>query len=55
MDSLITAMNQAGVRYLVIGGQAVRLHGLPRFSMDWDFLPPPRLRQFNCHCKGLGR
>lgn len=42
MDSLIQRLNVAGVRYLVIGGQAVRLHGLPRFSMDWDFFVPPR-------------
>jgi len=33
--------NEKGVRYLLIGGQAVRLHGLPRFSMDWDLFIPP--------------
>ncbi len=42
MDSLIAHLNEAGVRYLLIGGQAVRLHGLPRFSMDWDLFVPPR-------------
>lgn len=42
MDSLIERMNRARVRYLVIGGQAIRLHGLPRFSMDWDLFIPPR-------------
>lgn len=42
MDSLIARLNEAGVRYLLIGGQAVRLHGLPRFSMDWDLFVPPR-------------
>lgn len=42
LDSLIQRLNAAGVRYLVIGGQAIRLHGLPRFSMDWDFFVPPR-------------
>lgn len=41
MDTLITRLNDQSVRYLVIGGQAVRLHGLPRFSMDWDILIPP--------------
>lgn len=40
MDSLIAVRNAAGARYLVIGGQAVRLHGLPRFSMDWDLFVP---------------
>ena len=24
------------VRYLLMGGQAMRLAGMPRFSMDWD-------------------
>lgn len=42
MDSAVERMNQAGARYLVIGGQAIRLHGLPRFSMDWDFFVPGR-------------
>lgn len=41
MDTLICRLNTAGARYLVIGGQAVRLHGLPRFSMDWDLFVPP--------------
>jgi hypothetical protein len=42
MDEVIRLFNQDDVRYLLIGGQAVRLHGLPRFSMDWDFYIPPR-------------
>ena len=42
MDSLIARLNEANARYLVIGGQAVRLHGVPRFSMDWDLFIPPR-------------
>lgn len=42
MDSLIQRLSQAGARYLLIGGQAIRLHGLPRFSMDWDFFIPAR-------------
>ena len=45
MDSVIARLNAAGARYLVIGGQAVRLHGLPRFSMDWDFYIPARDRE----------
>jgi hypothetical protein len=51
MDELIQLLNQAGVRYLLIGGQAMRLEGMPRFSMDWDFFIPPRgldnLRRLN--------
>src|ERR1017187_5059336 len=42
MNELILAFNAAGIRYLLIGGQAMRLAGMPRFSMDWDFFIPPR-------------
>ena len=42
MNELILALNAAGIRYLLVGGQAMRLTGMPRFSMDWDFFIPPR-------------
>jgi hypothetical protein len=42
MDELLKMFNEAGVRYLLAGGQAMRLAGMPRFSMDWDFFIPPR-------------
>jgi len=42
MDELIRLLNEHRIRYLLIGGQAVRLEGMPRFSMDWDFYIPPR-------------
>lgn len=42
MDELFQAFDAAGIRYLLIGGQAMRLFGMPRFSMDWDILIPPR-------------
>jgi hypothetical protein len=42
MDEVIRRFNEQGVRYLVIGGQAVRLAGCPRFSMDWDVYIPSR-------------
>jgi hypothetical protein len=42
MEDLIQKLNQAGIRYLLIGGQAMRLNGMPRFSMDWDFFIPSR-------------
>ena len=42
MNELLLKFNAAGIRYLLIGGQAVRLAGMPRFSMDWDFFIPPR-------------
>ncbi len=42
MEELIQLFNDHQIRYLVIGGQAVRLEGFPRFSMDWDLLLPSR-------------
>ena len=44
MEELIKRFNENDVRYLLIGGQAMRLEGMPRFSMDWDFYIPPRDR-----------
>lgn len=40
MEELIRSFNQNGIRYLVFGGQAVRLQGMPRFTMDWDIFIP---------------
>ena len=42
MDELFRKLNGAGARYLLIGGQAMRLRGMPRYSMDWDFFIPAR-------------
>jgi len=42
MEEVIRLFNQNDVRYLVFGGQAVRLEGMPRFSMDWDIFIPNR-------------
>lgn len=42
MEEVIRLFNEKAVRYLLIGGQAMRLEGMPRFSMDWDFYIPPR-------------
>lgn len=42
MDELFKALQAAGIRYLVVGGQAMRLLGMPRYSMDWDLFLPPR-------------
>ncbi|HIL70545.1 MAG TPA: hypothetical protein EYG38_11935 [Verrucomicrobia bacterium] len=30
------------MRYLLIGGQAMRLAGMPRYTMDWDFFIPSK-------------
>jgi hypothetical protein len=42
MDDLLAEFGRHKIRYLLIGGQAMRLFGMPRFSMDWDFFIPPR-------------
>ena len=33
MNDLFSAFNEVGIRYLLAGGQAMRLYGMPRFSM----------------------
>lgn len=40
MDELFKELQAAGIRYLVVGGQAMRLMGMPRYSMDWDLFIP---------------
>ena len=45
MNELLRAFNAADIRYLLIGGQAMRLAGMPRYSMDWDFFIPRRDEQ----------
>jgi len=42
MDKLLESLADEDVRFLLIGGQAMRLTGMPRFSMDWDLFIPPR-------------
>lgn len=40
MEEIIRMLNENKIRYLVIGGQALRFHGMPRFTMDWDLFIP---------------
>ena len=40
MEEVLEMLNKQNVRYLLIGGQAMRLQGMPRFSMDWDLFVP---------------
>lgn len=40
---ILAAFGEEGVRYLVFGGVAMNLHGLPRFTEDLDvFIEPTR-------------
>lgn len=41
MERLLKKLNDAQVRYVVIGGQAMRQEGMPRFTLDWDLFIPP--------------
>ena len=42
METLLKKLNDAAVRYVVIGGQAMLQEGMPRFTLDWDLFVPPR-------------
>jgi hypothetical protein len=42
VEATLKKLSDAGVRYVLIGGQAMRLEGMPRTSMDWDLYIPPR-------------
>ena len=47
METLLKRLNDAAVRYVVIGGQAMLQEGMPRFTLDWDlFVPPHDLENF---------
>jgi predicted nucleotidyltransferase len=41
MERLLKKLNDAGVHYVVIGGQAMMQQGMPRFTLDWDIFVPP--------------
>lgn len=42
MDEFFQKLNRAGIKYLLVGGQAMRFAGMPRHTMDWDLFIPPR-------------
>ena len=44
MEELLKKLNDAGVRYVVIGGQAMLQEGMPRFTLDWIFSFPHSIR-----------
>ncbi len=41
---LLTAFHEAKIRYLIIGGFAAIMHGIPRFTKDLDLAILPELR-----------
>jgi hypothetical protein len=46
-ETIFEALNRAGVRYLVVGGVAVVLHGHARFTADLDLVV--QLEESNAH------
>jgi hypothetical protein len=47
VETIMEALNHAGVRYLVVGGLAVVAHGVVRFTADIDLVldPEPESRR----------
>ncbi|MEW6776942.1 MAG: nucleotidyl transferase AbiEii/AbiGii toxin family protein [Bdellovibrionota bacterium] len=48
VHAVVKALNDAGVRYLVVGGLAVNAYGIPRFTADMDVvirLTPENIRK----------
>lgn len=39
--AIVRALNQAGVRYVIVGGLALNFHGLPRATADIDLFVAP--------------
>lgn len=53
METLTATLEACGARYLVIGGQAVRLHGLPSFDETFNrsvVLPDEEGHPVRCVC-----
>ena len=38
VEAVVRALNEAGVRYLIVGGVAVNVHGYVRLTMDLDLV-----------------
>lgn len=57
MEPIFEALNRAPVRYVVVGGVAMVLHGFARFTADLDLavdLSPPEARKAVDTLVGLG-
>ncbi len=56
-DELMVEMQKNGIRYLLVGGLAVNLHGVPRFTHDVDIIismEPSNVLKLNMVLKKLG-
>ena len=52
MEAILSKLNAANVRYVVIGGQAMLQEGMPRFTLDWDIFVPPFDQENFENCSG---
>jgi predicted nucleotidyltransferase len=47
VNDAVKKLAEAGVRFIVMGGHAIRYMGMGRLTMDWDlFIPPHDLENF---------
>ena len=54
LKKIFSALEKAGVRYLVAGGVAVVVHGHPRMTMDLDLVVQLKNHNINTAFKALG-
>jgi predicted nucleotidyltransferase len=54
VESIVRALNSAGVRYLIVGGLAVVAHGYVRFTADIDLVLDPDPRSLKRALRALG-
>jgi hypothetical protein len=57
VEAIVQALNEAGVRYLIVGGLAVVAHGFVRFTADIDVVldpDPESMRRAVTALAGLG-
>jgi hypothetical protein len=52
---LIRALNDEAVSYVLFGGQALNLHGIPRFTEDIDIFVDPSRENVACLRRALHR
>ena len=57
LAALTSELDRRGLNFMLIGGQAVLLHGLPRFTADVDVtlaVGPAALPELRASCQALG-
>jgi hypothetical protein len=55
LAELLAALHDEDVRYVLFGGQAVNLHGIPRFTEDIDLFVEPTPHNVDRLRRALGR